>query len=251
MAIAQDDTPGPSAESLSLAASVFTSQISSWIPANFGQSTSASASTSKSATSLESIFQTEHERGERLGLGHPLLEVPRHQRQRAQDASGSSSLSTLGKRLGLDAKGNRKGKGRADEDPGTVGVGKENNEDEDEEEESRASIGKKRKVDKVDVWSGKKKAKTKAKAPAAAAAVANPSNTTKPPTKPTNDDSPERLHAGAIASHPGPAVEATHAPTTSAVVTTPTTLNPELAGLNKNQRKKLRKKQKLLAQQSA
>lgn len=217
---------GPSAESLSLSASLFTSQISSWIPANFGQSSKSTTKTTQQS-SLDSVLQTEHDRGERLGLGHPLLDVPKHQRR--QEAS--SSLSTLGKRMGLDVKG--KGKVKEDEE----GV-KESKDESGDEEESRGRIGKKRKVDKVDMFAGKKKAKSKSisdpKIVPSHSSAPLPS-TDSQLTLPTEEkiDTP---HVSPRTSQSTSIETPDRAPTTASA--------PE--GLNKNQRKKLRKKQKKL-----
>lgn len=241
MAISQDSNAGPSAESLSLSASLFTSQISSWIPANFGQSSKPSASTATTAktqqSSLDSVLQTEHDRGERLGLGHPLLDVPKHQRRQET----SSSLSTLGKRMGLEAKGKGKAKDESEVELGVAGR-KEESED---EEESRGRIGKKRKVDKVDMFAGKKKAKTKAKPESQRTTHATPlaAQSQSSPQTSTNDESIPIPNSSPVSDS---------VPTKSDLSTFPTTTTaaptPAVGGLNKNQRKKLRKKQKKLAQ---
>ena len=175
-------------ESLALSASLFTSQIASWIPADFGisstnansdSSTSSGAGVGNKQNQVDDFIQlaTASDRNERLGLGHPLLSVPKNQRG---GLGGSASLLGLSKRLGINSengqigKGMAKGKRKVGEE-GEVGVGTGLNgtapdarrsggdEDDDEDEsagESRARIAKKpRKNAALDLLYGKKKKK--------------------------------------------------------------------------------------------
>lgn len=129
--------------------------------------------------------------------------------------------------------GKDKGKGREreeDVDRRLTGNGSraEASEAEGEEEESRASIGKKRKVDRVDVWGGKKKAKTKT--------AFRSTNTT------------DTAVSGDAVESKVPSAAERSADSTPLIATSLTLSTPALDGLNKNQRKKLRKKQKKLTE---
>ena len=135
--------------------------------------------------------------------------------------------------MGLDVKG--KGKPKDSEEEGMKE--KEIKVESEDEEESRARIVKKRKVDKVDLFTGKKKSKTKPKIEPAV--VSTP---TKHVTQsPSIQETPIRLQ---------PEQEPSQAstPTKSSPEVPTRTSIPTLDGLNKNQRKKLRKKQKKMAQ---
>lgn len=146
-------------------------------------------------------------------------------------------MSTLGKRMGLNVKG--KGNAIDDEKESVHGPAVES----EDEEESRGRIGKKRKVDKVDMFAGKKKAKAKSKVEPIAPAPGPAPPVTQPPSIDIETSSAEPKETITDVSHPS-----------TAIVPVPTTDTetaqrvPALAGLNKNQRKKLRKKQKKMAQ---
>lgn len=142
--------------------------------------------------------------------------------------------------MGLDGKG--KGKAR-DGDGGEPGKG-EPVESGDEEEESRGSIGKKRKVDKVDVWAGKKKAKTKKKIEPDTTSTTKPAERTTQPASNPDEVDLKATSALGIDSHNG----TTSMPTIPDLPKTEVKPKSLIDGLNKNQRKKLRKKQKKMAQ---
>lgn len=238
----------PSADSLSFSAAMFTNQISSWIPADFGRSYTNGQS-SRSGPTVDSMpLQTDFERGERLGLGHASLLVPAAQRKAQVDgASGGAALEKLLKQ------NNVKGKGRQEEEQGVGkldGGEQEQEADVEEEEESRGSIGKKRKIERVDLLSGKKKKKAKAKgdietksAPLPSASTCNtnvergtPANdmsseVNSPPAKEKADE--DRLQVEKDEEDTSPGAK----------------LGAGTSLLTKNQRKKMRKKQKKLAQE--
>ena len=94
VAEASSSRTAPSADSLAFSANIFTSQIDSWIPANFGTSYQPPS---------ESLNNVADQDGN-LGIGHPSLEVPKHKRQ-------DHRAGQLEKMLGL----NKKGKGRAED----------------------------------------------------------------------------------------------------------------------------------------
>jgi hypothetical protein len=180
------------------------------------------------------------DRDDRLGIGHALLEVPKHRRR---------ENTQLEKLMGLN-KGKGKGKGGEEVLAGN-GLKEE---DEDEEEESRGRIGKKRKIGTIDLLAGKKKAKAKAKM--------KDQDQDKAILKSTNADD-EKIQS----EHPNPSsasvlnnntdqsasvsaisptetipknIDTTNGSQISEFTSTPTDL------LTKNQRKKMRKKQKKL-----
>lgn len=213
----------PSADSLAFSANLFTSQIDSWIPANFGMTYQPPSDLINNA-----------DQDGNLGIGHPSLEVPKYKRQ-------DHGTGQLEKMLGL----NKKGKGRAEDTVSTIK--KDEQEDEDEQEESRGSIGKKRKFGTVDLLAGKKKGKAKMKAQMMDVRPI----TTKPISTPTQSEASQDL-ASSISVLKADRNE-TDTPTTSQATPTPnhtqstqSTVSPNTT-LTKNQRKNLRKKQKKAA----
>jgi hypothetical protein len=226
VAQASSSRTAPSADSLAFSANIFTSQIDSWIPANFGTSYQPPS---------ESLNNVPDQDGN-LGIGHPSLDVPKHKRQ-------DHGAGQLEKMLGL----NKKGKGRAED--GVSTIKKEEVVEDEEEEESRGSIGKKRKVGTIDLLAGKKKAKAKMKAQSLAVGSSPTISATATATKTQNDES----------NGTGPSITKktldhteTTTPTTSqdtpksTPIPTPSTSSPNTT-LTKNQRKNLRKKQKKAA----
>ncbi|KAK6903131.1 hypothetical protein I203_108393 [Kwoniella mangroviensis CBS 8507] len=140
----------PSSESLSLSASIFYSSIDSWIPSNFGTSSSSQSKKDEGLTNLlrpDIRGQTE----DRLGLGHPLLDNPSASRQIQRNG-----LVGLSKKLNLEKK-----KGKEKQEVNGKGARYEDDEDEDEEESKfKLSNQNKKKVNAVDSFStgkGKKK----------------------------------------------------------------------------------------------
>jgi hypothetical protein len=193
-------------------------------------------------------FQTDFERGERLGLGHASLLVPAAERKaQVNGTSGGAALEKLLKR------NNVKGKGRQEEEQGVGkldGGEKEQEADDEEEEESRGSIGKKRKMERVDLLSGKKKKKAKAKGDIETKSAPLPSASTDNKTlehvTPATDASPE-VHSSPNeekADEDRLQVEKDEEDTSSCAK-----LGAGTSLLTKNQRKKMRKKQKKLAQE--
>ncbi|WWD01198.1 hypothetical protein V866_008139 [Kwoniella sp. B9012] len=140
----------PSSESLSLSASIFYSSIDSWIPHNFGIS---SSSQSKKDEGLTNLLRPDirGQAEDRLGLGHPLLDNPNASRQIQRNG-----LVGLSKKLNLEKK-----KGKEKQETNGNGVRYEDDEDEDEEESKfKLSSQNKKKVNAVDPFStgkGKKK----------------------------------------------------------------------------------------------
>jgi hypothetical protein len=225
VAQASSSRPAPSADSLAFSANIFTSQIDSWIPANFGTTYQPP---------FESLNNVADQDGN-LGIGHPSLEIPKHKRQ-------DHGAGQLEKMLGL----NKKGKGKAED--GVSTIKKEEVVEDEEEEESRGSIGKKRKIGTVDLLAGKKKAKAKMKAKPME--VGSNPIISAPATKIQNDESPGT--APSITKKNVDHTETTTTPTTSqdtpssTPIPTPSTTSPNTT-LTKNQRKNLRKKQKKAA----
>ncbi|WVO14029.1 hypothetical protein L204_101654 [Cryptococcus depauperatus] len=130
----------PSGEALALSASIFTSSIANWIPANFG----VTKSELEKVGDFESVLR--EERGGRLGLGHPLLDDSKR-------ASGSRTNGLVG--LNKKLVNERKGKER-EEPPRCIIPTMEL-----DEEESRAnSVGRQKKKETAfDLFEGKKKRK--------------------------------------------------------------------------------------------
>jgi hypothetical protein len=140
--------PAPTPESLSLSASLFTSRISSWLPADFGHTVPNAQKTADFELTLRSAGSSTGE-SDRLGLGHPKLAAP-------ESGGGPSraGLAHLQKRLGG---GKGKGKGTAGGKEETAPVsGVEDGEDEDEGESRASSIGKRKKGGNLDLLLGKK-----------------------------------------------------------------------------------------------
>jgi hypothetical protein len=228
VAQASSSRTAPSADSLAFSASIFTSQIDSWIPANFGTSYNPPS---------ESLNNVADQDGN-LGIGHPSLDVPKHKRQ-------DHGAGQLEKMLGL----NKKGKGRAED--GVSTIKKEEVVEDEEEEESRGSIGKKRKMGTIDLLAGKKKAKAKMKAKIFE--VGSSPTTPAPATKIQNDES--NSTAPSITKKKVDHTETTTPSTSqytpsSTPIPTPSTTSPNTT-LTKNQRKNLRKKQKKAAASGA
>ena len=225
VAEASSSRTAPSADSLAFSANIFTSQIDSWIPANFGTSYQPPS---------ESLNNVADQDGN-LGIGHPSLEVPKHKRQ-------DHRAGQLEKMLGL----NKKGKGRA-EDGAVSTLKKEEEEEHEEEEESRGSIGKKRKIGTIDLLAGKKKAKAKMKAKSSEGgpSATNPATATK-----TQDDDSNGIASTITktsADHTKTTTPSTSQDTPSSTpVPIPSTTSPNTT-LTKGQRKNLRKKQKKAA----
>jgi len=222
---ASSSRTAPSADSLAFSANIFTSQIDSWIPSNFGTSYNPPSEINNVA-----------DQDGNLGIGHPSLEIPKHKRQ-------DHGAGQLEKMLGL----NKKGKGKAEEGGSTL----KKEEEDDEEEESRGSIGKKRKFGAVDLLAGKKKAKAKMKAKPLDVS-SSPSTST---TKPQDDQSLGIAPSISITKKKQDDTKTT-TPTTSqdtpssTPIPTPSTSSPNTT-LTKNQRKNLRKKQKKAAASGA
>ncbi|KAK8869622.1 hypothetical protein IAR55_000189 [Kwoniella newhampshirensis] len=153
-----NSTNGPTPESLALSASLFTSSISSWIPADFG----LAKSDSEKAKDFDLAIREERGGGDRLGLGHPLLDEPR------QVSRTGAGLAGLSRKLA----GEKKGKGKEDAIPKTKG----GSDDEEDEEESRSrSVGKgkmKSKSGVVDMFGGGKKKKRHVVDPTSAVSTA-------------------------------------------------------------------------------
>ncbi|GFZ45736.1 hypothetical protein JCM24511_03465 [Saitozyma sp. JCM 24511] len=150
--------PVPSAESLSVSASLFTSRISSWLPANFG------ASSSTSHDKLDILFErTSEDETSRLGLGHPRLDLPRGG---APTRGAGAGLAHLQRRL---AKG--KGAARAEStDSSSLGVtSRDDDADEDEGESRASSVGRRKRSTALDLLSGKKGKKSGSATPALSA----------------------------------------------------------------------------------
>ena len=156
------NTPTFTPESLALSASLFTSSIDAWIPADFG----VKRSNEEMKKDFDRILSSAViEDSDRLGVGHPSLEIPRASQPRG------ASLGVLGKRLGKARR--EAGNGIEEQISGLrtgVALAAENGDEEEEEEaDSRSrSIGKgKRKANgaghALDLFSGKKKAKKIAK----------------------------------------------------------------------------------------
>jgi hypothetical protein len=229
VAQASSSRTAPSADSLAFSANIFTSQIDSWIPANFG-------TTYQPPSELNNVADQDGN----LGIGHPSLDVPKHKRQ-------DHGAGQLEKMLGL----NKKGKGKA-EDGAVSTIRKEEVVEDEEEEESRGSIGKKRKMGTIDLLAGKKKAKAKMKAKIFE--VGSSPTIPAPATKIQNDES--NSTAPSITKKNVDRTETTTTPTTSQVtpsstpIPTPSTTSPNTT-LTKNQRKNLRKKQKKAAASGA
>jgi hypothetical protein len=227
VAQASSSRTAPSADSLAFSANIFTSQIDSWIPANFGTSYQPPSESSNNVADQDG----------NLGIGHPSLEIPKYKRQ-------DHGAGQLEKMLGL----NKKGKGKAED--GAVSTLKKEEEDE-EEEESRGSIGKKRKVGTIDLLAGKKKAKAKMKAKIFE--VGSSPTTPAPATKIQNDESPGTAPSimKKNVDRTGTTTPLTSQETPSSTpIPTPSTTSPNTT-LTKNQRKNLRKKQKKAAASGA
>ncbi|TYJ56705.1 hypothetical protein B9479_002636 [Cryptococcus floricola] len=144
MAARTPDAPQrPTPEALALSASLFTSSIAAWIPANFG------VPKSEVDKSKEFDRALKEERGGRLGLGHPSIDDPK---RLAAFSAGGGGLASLSKKLGKEKKeieGAEQQKGKGGDD--------------DEEEESRVrSVGKTKKNTAQDLFGGKKKKKPEA-----------------------------------------------------------------------------------------
>jgi hypothetical protein len=238
-------TKPPTAEALSLSAASFTGQIQSWIPADFGLD-QASSSSSKPSGGLADSFQTDFERSERLGLGHPSLLIPAQKRRAEASSCSGAGNAALEKMMKV-------GKGKEKDET----VWRKEDEGEEEEGESRGRIGKKRKVERVDLLLGKKKAKAK-KSPTVAAktGTSQPAETSKDddedpePSTPANDESPEATQTpddGEDTEDHTQADKDGKADTTSSA----TKPGPGANLLTKNQRKKMKKKQKKLAQENS
>lgn len=254
-------------ESLALSASLFTSQIASWIPADFGLPTTSSSSSSSSSSQprkdAQDLIQlaTTQDRNDRLGLGHPLAGVPSGQR-------GGGSLIGLGKRLGIkqEVKSGASSNGvvvqkRRGRDGQQKDDEEEDGQGEEEGEESRTAIVKKaRKNPALDLLAGKKKKKkgsalvtrsetsttTRPISPDMPAAV-NPKDQSvqagsadRPIERPESGNhatrdvarSPAAKHAQAISEGEGLPDD---------VVGSPSTAN---AGLSKSQRRRMKRKEK-------
>ena len=221
-------TQTPSADSLAFSAQLYTSQIESWIPADFGSSSRP--------FDISFNLNTNADQDGNLGIGHPSLDIPKHKRQ-------DHGVGQLEKMLGL----NKKGKGKAEEG-GILSTKSGKEEDEDEEEESRGSIGKKRKLGVVDLLAGKKKAKAKMKAQSETGAQRSFETISKVEQKDNvvipSSTSKVDLEQSPVAT-----------PTTSqdtqelSTIPDPSTSSPNTT-LTKNQRKALRKKQKKQAAQT-
>jgi hypothetical protein len=154
--------PVPSAESLSVSASLFTSRISSWLPANFG------ASSSTSHDKLDILFErTSEDETSRLGLGHPRLDLPRGG---APTRGGGVGLAHLQRRL---AKGKSAARAESEDSsvsvsvPGTVS--RDEVADEDEGESRASSVGRRKRSTALDLLSGKKGKKSGSSTPAVSA----------------------------------------------------------------------------------
>jgi hypothetical protein len=227
VAQASSSRTAPSADSLAFSANIFTSQIDSWIPANFGTSYQPPS---------ESLNNVADQDGN-LGIGHPSLEIPKHKRQ-------DHGAGQLEKMLGL----NKKGKGRAED--GVSTIKKEEVVEDEEEEESRGSIGK-RKIGTIDLLAGKKK--TKAKMKAQSLAVGSSPTTPAPATKIQNDESNGTVPS--ITKKKSVDHSETTTPSTSQDIPSSTPIPPSTSSpnttLTKNQRKNLRKKQKKAAASGA
>jgi hypothetical protein len=145
-----------------------------------------------------------------------------------------------------------KGKGKAVEG---VGLGKQDQEqvDEDEEGESRAKIVKKRKVGTFDLLAGKKKGKGKEKEKVNPLAIRNVARTDQDSTSTV----PDMPLPASIPTTPGTEEESVR-PTSpvereedeSKSANGSFSIPPGTSLLTKNQRKKMRKKQKKLAGQA-
>jgi hypothetical protein len=221
---ASSSRTAPSADSLAFSANIFTSQIDSWIPANFG-------TTYQPPSELNNVADQDGN----LGIGHPSLEVPKHKRQ-------DHGAGQLEKMLGL----NKKGKGRAED--GVSTIKKEEVEDE-EEEESRGSIGKKRKVGTIDLLAGKKKAKAKMKAKSLEVGSSPTTTATKTQNDESNGTAPSITKK--TLDHTETTTPTTSQDTPKSIpIPTPSTSSPNTT-LTKNQRKNLRKKQKKAAASGA
>jgi hypothetical protein len=179
------------------------------------------------------------DRDDRLGIGHALLEVPKHRRH---------ENTQLEKLMGLN-KG--KGKGKGEEVLAGNGLKEE---DEDEEEESRGRIGKKRKIGTIDLLAGKKKAKAKAKMKDQDQdkAISKSINT---PDGTSQSDNPKSSPANALDANIDETATESAIPTAETIKrNNGTTNNSQISEststpidlLTKNQRKKMRKKQKKL-----
>lgn len=230
VAQASSSRTAPSADSLAFSANIFTSQIDSWIPANFGTSYQPPS---------ESLNNVADQDGN-LGIGHPSLEIPKYKRQ-------DHGAGQLEKMLGL----NKKGKGRAED--GVSTIKKEEVVEDEEEEESRGSIGKKRKIGTIDLLAGKKKAKAKMKAKILE--VDSSPTTPAPATKIQNDESPGTAPSMTkknvdLAEKTTPTTSQDAPSSTTTPIPTPSTSSPNTT-LTKNQRKNLRKKQKKAAASGA
>jgi len=220
---ASSSRTAPSADSLAFSANIFTSQIDSWIPANFGTSYNPPSEINNVA-----------DQDGNLGIGHPSLELPKHKRQ-------DHGAGQLEKMLGL----NKKGKGKAEEGGSTL-----KKEEEDEEEEaSRGSIGKKRKFGTVDLLAGKKKAKAKMKAKPLDVSSSPSTSTTKTQVDENQGTTPSITKKGV--DHAETTTPSTRQDTPSSTpIPTSSTASPNTT-LTKNQRKNLRKKQKKAAASGA
>ncbi|WVQ71807.1 hypothetical protein IAR50_001349 [Cryptococcus sp. DSM 104548] len=190
-----DVPPGPTPEALALSASLFTSSIAAWIPANFG------VPKSEVDKSKEFDRALKEERGGRLGLGHPSIDDPK---RLAALGAGGGGLAGLSKKLGKEKKEKEQG---AEQLKGK---------DEDEEEESRVrSVGKTKKSAAQDLFGGKKKKKPEVPqvhplARAQALEAAAPTST--PDSPPTTPESP--VFPGHIDLSP-PSTPPNHLPTSS------------------------------------
>jgi hypothetical protein len=132
----------PTAESLFLSASQFTTSINSWIPSSFAPAKSEHELNKEFQKALDTAARDgEHER---LGLGHPGLDTPR------LPGFGGLSKRLVGK-----------GKGKAKEED-EIDVGKIDEEEEDEGESRVRSVGKgKKRNNGFDSLAPKKKARIK------------------------------------------------------------------------------------------
>ena len=146
---ASGSTKAVSSETLNLSASMFTSSIDAWIPANWGKK----VSDIDRAREMDKALKTASSEGEnaRLGVGHPEIGKPKNK---------GPSLSALEKRLGKVDK-----KVSVNNGDGSItakGSQHKNDSEEDDAEESRSrSVGVKRKNAHLDLLSVKKKAKSK------------------------------------------------------------------------------------------
>ncbi|WWD16114.1 hypothetical protein CI109_100539 [Kwoniella shandongensis] len=171
---------GPTPEALAFSASLFTSSISSWIPTNFG----LAKSDSEKAKEFELAIREERG-GDRLGLGHPLLDEPRKLGQSSSRGGGGAGLAGLSRKLELEK---RKGKERANQNGMSTTTKRGDGDDEDDEDEGESrsrSLGKgkpKARGGVVDMFGGKKNKKPAASTSMSASASASPAPIPPTPT---------------------------------------------------------------------